>query len=654
MDATELKTRLGPDGQAMLIVPHLEEIKWQSVNRKGKAQCLQADRHTNNDAKPSMEINFPPPEGRRILWCPVCDQGWDLFDALQHIHKCDFRQAREIAVEAAGVTKPEAHKSPPKKSKGFVAANPEQIGAKVAAIIPGDASYVAVYTYTPTFMVVRVETTDGTKTFRPVHQVDNRWFFGDPSGPLPLYHLDEVKKRVTAGWPTWVAEGEKCANALLDVGLTGTTSAHGAKSPARTDWTPLAGAEVVICQDNDDPGIAYGQAVTEILLGLDPPAKVRRLSFDHLEPGQDVADDIAAALVKYADDEQGPGRAAQDDLQARADAQGQEGPTWRTKPEIRFMDEMGEYLDPGWLWDGYVACGAITVLAGYPKAGKTTLVAHLLSQMVNGGELAGHEVTPGRAVVLSEEGENLWRMRNATMDFGHRWHRLHPATPFPDTAHELEDFIRVFCRAAVHRDITLAVIDTLVHFSVAESENDAAQMHRAVVAWRPLTEAGMAVLLIHHTRKSAAGDAIQTIRGSSAIVGAADITVVLTKDKDDNNARILDATGSRYSAPDTVLMCLGEGGYEVVGEGDSVKDVKRNAMADRVLVAMPPDQWLTVEDVRMRVATDARKAVSASTVERALRALAKSNRIEKKAVAREDGQGKMNQYRRSSLSDERK
>src|SRR5262249_16767528 len=57
-----------------------------------------------------------------------------------------------------------------------------------------------------------------------------------------------------------------------------------------------------------------------------------------------------------------------------------------------------------WLWDGYVSRFQLTLLTGQWKIGKTTLLAALLARMGAGGELAGRRVSPGRAVVITEEG----------------------------------------------------------------------------------------------------------------------------------------------------------------------------------------------------------------------------------------------------------
>src|SRR5688500_2294227 len=53
-----------------------------------------------------------------------------------------------------------------------------------------------------------------------------------------------------------------------------------------------------------------------------------------------------------------------------------------------------------WLWQGYLAPGALTLLTSQWKAGKTTLVSVLLARLGTGGTLAGLPLGAGNAVVV--------------------------------------------------------------------------------------------------------------------------------------------------------------------------------------------------------------------------------------------------------------
>src|SRR5881227_2966708 len=73
---------------------------------------------------------------------------------------------------------------------------------------------------------------------------------------------------------------------------------------------------------------------------------------------------------------------------------------------------------PPWLWHGYLAPGAVTLLTSLWKAGKTTLVSVLLAKLRDGGTLAGLPLAAGRAAVVSEEAPSLWAERSRRLTFG--------------------------------------------------------------------------------------------------------------------------------------------------------------------------------------------------------------------------------------------
>lgn len=136
--------------------------------------------------------------------------------------------------------------------------------------------------------VLRWDRPDG-KVIRPLSLHADGWRLEQMPEPRPLYLLDVVAG--SPGSALCVAEGEKCVNALsLSLGVLATTSSGGSNAASKSDWSPLAGREVVILPDNDDAGRQYAADVAAILHELDPPAIVRVVELDGLEPGGDVAD----------------------------------------------------------------------------------------------------------------------------------------------------------------------------------------------------------------------------------------------------------------------------------------------------------------------------------------------------------------------------
>lgn len=86
--------------------------------------------------------------------------------------------------------------------------------------------------------------------------------------PRPLYGLDRLAARPDA--PVLVVEGEKTADAAAEVfpNHVVVTTACGSKAAATSDFTPLAGRDVTLWPDNDDPGLAYAKDVRKAALAV--------------------------------------------------------------------------------------------------------------------------------------------------------------------------------------------------------------------------------------------------------------------------------------------------------------------------------------------------------------------------------------------------
>lgn len=116
--------------------------------------------------------------------------------------------------------------------------------------------------------------------------------------PRPLYGLDLLASRPTAR--VLVVEGEKTAvaAALLFPELVVVTSSGGAKAAHKTNWTPLAGREVVMWPDADEAGARYGQDVAALLLSVGA-ASARVVALPPTFPAKwDLADERPAGVTE--------------------------------------------------------------------------------------------------------------------------------------------------------------------------------------------------------------------------------------------------------------------------------------------------------------------------------------------------------------------
>jgi len=89
-------------------------------------------------------------------------------------------------------------------------------------------------------------------------------------------------------------EGEKPCKAATLKGLIATTTAHGAKSPGKTDCSALAGMNVALTPDADKAGDGYALTMARILSALNPPAKVKIVRLPGLPPKGDFVEYVQA------------------------------------------------------------------------------------------------------------------------------------------------------------------------------------------------------------------------------------------------------------------------------------------------------------------------------------------------------------------------
>jgi hypothetical protein len=118
-----------------------------------------------------------------------------------------------------------------------------------------------------------------------------------------LYRRDEIKKAIADGRIICCVEGEKNADDLWHLGIAATTSAHGAHDPKlkqRAKWyrshsEQLAGADIVVLNDNDAPGYAHAEATCSRSLGV--AKRVRRLDLAQHWPDMPTKADVSDWLA---------------------------------------------------------------------------------------------------------------------------------------------------------------------------------------------------------------------------------------------------------------------------------------------------------------------------------------------------------------------
>lgn len=105
----------------------------------------------------------------------------------------------------------------------------------------------------------------------------------------PLYNLPEI----ASAEALVLVEGEKCADALMQLGIVATTAMGGAAAAIdKTDWSPLAGKTVAVWPDHDEAGAKYAEAIIPKLQAMG--VNVRRVTVPDDRPRKwDAADAVA-------------------------------------------------------------------------------------------------------------------------------------------------------------------------------------------------------------------------------------------------------------------------------------------------------------------------------------------------------------------------
>lgn len=263
------------------------------------------------------------------------------------------------------------------------------------------------------------------------------------------------------------------------------------------------------------------------------------------------------------------------------------------------MSKYGFSSDVRWVWEGYFACGYITLLSGATTIGKTTLLGWLFKYMAESlesgqpNDALGALVNGGRVLVITEEDGVIWKRRADTLGgLPDTVEFLHNASVFSagrPTLTEWRDFCTWVAALVPLRDYSLVLIDPWQTFNPSADENDSLGNVEALSHLRAITEEGAAVVISHHTHKSA-HDYITAHRGSSSLPGLADIVLWLRTPARSRTGksirRILVGSGRLGGTPpELVLELTAERGYRAVVEVQaeeraSRRDEKRQSRMD--------------------------------------------------------------------------
>lgn len=222
-----------------------------------------------------------------------------------------------------------------------------------------------------------------------------------------------------------------------------------------------------------------------------------------------------------------------------------------------------------WTLDGMLPAGGLSLIAGKPKAGKSTLARCLAVAVARGEVFLNRTAIKGPVLYLGleEKRSEVRKHFEALGATGDEPIQVHIA-PAPVQA------ILAAQRAIELYKPVLVIIDPLLKFARVKDANDYAQVTAALEPVLTLArESGAHLMLVYHAGKSAKADLIDSALGSTAFAGAVDTVLVYKRTE---QYRIL-ATIQRYGTdlPETVIEWDPERRSVALGDERSKAEIAR-------------------------------------------------------------------------------
>lgn len=333
--------------------------------------------------------------------------------------------------------------------------------------------------------------------------------------PMVLYRLPAVVKAVQAGVTVLVVEGEKDADNLTAAGWCATTAPMGAGKWSRVRdhaRQVLAGAEVIVVADRDEPGYRHAADVVASLRDV-----ASSVLLVEAAEGKDVSDHLAAGLT----------------VEQLVEAAGEPPPDTES-PEPAYepvpIVDWAELFDRSVVDDAYVDGllhpGRWTQFVAAAKVGKSTLAMHLTTSLARGRDpFTNVERTPLRVLYLDAEMGRLdVYERLSAAQFGPAELALVAYSDMPPRCDEIQGGTAVVSAAKLNQ-ADVVILDGM-NGMVSGAENDD-------LTWRnmfdytiaPLKRAGIAVLSTDNMGK----DRTRGSRGSSVKTDKADAVFELAR-----------------------------------------------------------------------------------------------------------------------------
>jgi hypothetical protein len=392
--------------------------------------------------------------------------------------------------------------------------------------------------------------------------------------PLP-YRLPELLANPDA--VVFIAEGEKCVEALRAHGFVATCNHGGARKwrDPLNKW--FRGRKVVLLPDNDQPGIDHMRLVAGSL--ADIADEMRWVDLPGLPPKGDIADwllehDVAELrdLVRNAKPYQPEG-----ELEI-VDEPDDDDDTF----PIYDLDHLRRMPPVEWVVEGLLTRHGFSVLYGEPGAGKSFVALDIALSIVHGIAWQDHPVQRGAVLYIAGEGVGGlgkrikgWEAAHGLSGRGAPFFVIPVAVKF----REQEDIERLLKTIEkLDARFSMVVVDTVARALLGGDENSATDMGLFIDACDAVKRhTNCALMAIHHSGK----DVARGLRGSTALLGGVDASIRVKQD----NGVVSLRTEKQKDAESIADIHLEMVSVALIGDSTIVLGQADGAGAERLTVA---------------------------------------------------------------------
>lgn len=187
---------------------------------------------------------------------------------------------------------------------------------------------------------------------------------------------------------------------------------------------------------------------------------------------------------------------------------------------------MNRNVEVKWVVNNLLTEGGMSIFAGAPKSGKSTLVRQLVKNICRAESFLGHKTKQGEIVYLALEEQdamlkNDFKRLGITKDDNISIHVGGALTL--NAVADLESFL-------LEKRPVLTVVDTLMLLTPVKNLNDYAEVNVVMSRLRKIArDSGTHLLLVHHGKKPSDGAPAggSSILGSTALFGGVDMALTI-------------------------------------------------------------------------------------------------------------------------------